>query len=909
MVLREFPRLKFKRDLFLNAEQLYSVLQAANSYMINELPKLQHGDPVRLIFSSKRLENILNVYLNELLELNIQTIEVLKKFFRGVASGKDGSADEDLIRKFEAYFDTQLFQIEFQFEEMKKTHVFQDGVKIARRIQDFGREFEEIQRHLEEALQDEKSIENENSKQYSMLESAQNHISLVDSLTKLKGEECISTRELTNLTSLPISNTKSGKVESRRVKSVLKKSSKSKQSIKKLLIKEGNKNLERIVVKQEEITVREGTYFRDLPGEEGCFEIGEVEEKKMKSSNKLKQAKNFNGIRNGNDGGYVGSGANMRRKNWMDKRDSWKDRKMYKPKKKDAVKSSDDGRYDFNLRNRNVGQEGVKNRNMNLENKSERGGQNKSNYINQYSEPIIDMRDMINMTDYQREQFQNESENKNENGQELEVSTGLKNYVNAGYYDKCSKHPINQIKQSNETVNNIDRQFTDEINRMQQEEGSTNNIFNNEAQMDIEAENEIDYPLLNNLKVLGNQQNTENQRENSENEENISLDPNYNSNSEQNDESPNPLIKQKYPNSTTKNAHFDEKYSKNKSGCSKEKKENFLKTPLPSTTNNKNTDIHTYLHNFPTTENKSQLTEEFERLAEESPELKHLAQRFTEAQKALTSANDLVQVSMPEYDSLVNNPPMKNCNPSLRDSMVNYEKLRYASQDFESHYLASGSGNNDFQQEQSQNKDYQGNLDKNDSEKGKKGKNQNSNTPGEEYNILSDFESEENKTETTLPKNIKLAKIPSDEEDYKDTIGSKITPFSKNDLNQQLENPFFTSSSEEHIKNMENEDLQQLKKNIEKAITPISSPPKPKKSISKGGYQLRKRSPYPTSQKPGTYQYSDIVKNDPYAQRYTPSVSVSLQLKADKESYRRPPQTREGKRVMIFSCFCAFRLF
>lgn len=74
--------------------------------MINELPKLQHGDPVRLIFSSKRLENILNVYLNELLELNIQTIEVLKKFFRGVASGKDGSADEDLIRKFEAYFDT-----------------------------------------------------------------------------------------------------------------------------------------------------------------------------------------------------------------------------------------------------------------------------------------------------------------------------------------------------------------------------------------------------------------------------------------------------------------------------------------------------------------------------------------------------------------------------------------------------------------------------------------------------------------------------------------------------------------------------------------------------------------------------------------------------------------------------------
>lgn len=71
MVLREFPRLQFKRDIFLSMEQLYAVFNTANDYMIQELPKLQHGDHIKLIFSSKRLENILNVYLNELLELNI----------------------------------------------------------------------------------------------------------------------------------------------------------------------------------------------------------------------------------------------------------------------------------------------------------------------------------------------------------------------------------------------------------------------------------------------------------------------------------------------------------------------------------------------------------------------------------------------------------------------------------------------------------------------------------------------------------------------------------------------------------------------------------------------------------------------------------------------------------------------
>jgi hypothetical protein len=44
----------------------------------------------------------------------------------------------------------------------------------------------------------------------------------------------------------------------------------------------------------------------------------------------------------------------------------------------------------------------------------------------------------------------------------------------------------------------------------------------------------------------------------------------------------------------------------------------------------------------------------------------------------------------------------------------------------------------------------------------------------------------------------------------------------------------------------------------------MTSPPKPKRSINKGGYQLRKRSPYVVN-KQGSYKYSDIVKNDPYA--------------------------------------------
>ena len=195
MVLREYPRLQFKRDLFLNMEQIYAVFNTANDYMITELPKLQHGDHIKLIFSSKRLENILNVYLNELLELNIQTIEVIKKFFKGMATGGDGLGEDDLIKKFDSFYDTELFKIEFDFEEMKKTHVFQDGVKIAKRIQDFSREFEEMQKQYELGLE---------KPEYNI----ENHISLLDSVTKPgeNDEECLSTKELTNLTSLPVSN-------------------------------------------------------------------------------------------------------------------------------------------------------------------------------------------------------------------------------------------------------------------------------------------------------------------------------------------------------------------------------------------------------------------------------------------------------------------------------------------------------------------------------------------------------------------------------------------------------------------------------------------------------------------------------------------------------------------------------
>jgi hypothetical protein len=225
--------------------------------MIQELPNLQHGDHVKLIFSSKRLEHILNVYLNELLELNIQTMEVIKKFFKGVASGKDGIGDENLIKKFETFYDSELFRIDYEFEEMKKSHVFTDGVKIADRIKNFSKEFEEIQKTIE-GNQDHDLAKN---LPISILGSASKDAINDDFVQEL------STKEITNFASIPPSINKSGKTEVSKVRSIIKKSSKSKQSIKKLLIKEGNKNLEKVIVKQEEITVQEDTYIRDVLNE------------------------------------------------------------------------------------------------------------------------------------------------------------------------------------------------------------------------------------------------------------------------------------------------------------------------------------------------------------------------------------------------------------------------------------------------------------------------------------------------------------------------------------------------------------------------------------------------------------------------------------------------------------------
>ena len=71
MVLRDFPRLEFKRDLFLSFEQVYNILVVSNEFMIGKIPNLNYRDNMGIIFSSKRLENILKVYLNEILELNI----------------------------------------------------------------------------------------------------------------------------------------------------------------------------------------------------------------------------------------------------------------------------------------------------------------------------------------------------------------------------------------------------------------------------------------------------------------------------------------------------------------------------------------------------------------------------------------------------------------------------------------------------------------------------------------------------------------------------------------------------------------------------------------------------------------------------------------------------------------------
>jgi hypothetical protein len=80
-------------------------------------------------------------------------------------------------------------------------------------------------------------------------------------------------------------------------------------------------------------------------------------------------------------------------------------------------------------------------------------------------------------------------------------------------------------------------------------------------------------------------------------------------------------------------------------------------------------------------DNLTVLEEDMERLTSETPGLMLLAQKFTEAKNSTPDANDLVQVNMDEFDSLVNNPPVQN---SLRE--VNYENLRKQIDSIENHY-------------------------------------------------------------------------------------------------------------------------------------------------------------------------------------------------------------------------------
>jgi hypothetical protein len=82
----------------------------------------------------------------------------------------------------------------------------------------------------------------------------------------------------------------------------------------------------------------------------------------------------------------------------------------------------------------------------------------------------------------------------------------------------------------------------------------------------------------------------------------------------------------------------------------------------------------------------SKLGEDMEKLTEETPDLMTLAQRFTEAKNTNEANTDLVHVNMSDYDSLVNNPPVQS---NLKDSIVNYEKLRSARHDYEKIYTHS----------------------------------------------------------------------------------------------------------------------------------------------------------------------------------------------------------------------------
>lgn len=73
--------------------------------------------------------------------------------------------------------------------------------------------------------------------------------------------------------------------------------------------------------------------------------------------------------------------------------------------------------------------------------------------------------------------------------------------------------------------------------------------------------------------------------------------------------------------------------------------------------------------------------------------------------------------------------------------------------------------------------------------------------------------------------------------------------------------------------------------------SPQRSPSPERASPSKGGYHLRKRSPFMGHQK-----MPEILKQDPYAYKYSPQTNVNVTLKIDKETFTRTRIT-EGNHV------------
>lgn len=191
-----------------------------------------------IIFSSKRLENILKVYLNEVLELNIQTIEVLKKFFRGIGQENSEKQDVEFQTMFDDFFDTELFKLELENQELKRLHVVSEGELLSKRIREFGQEFENSSRLLATSGD---SINQQHGQQKGMS---------LETVVPTK----ISSQLLRNLTHQTpgLSQSPSQAVEG---KSIFKKTS-TKKSIKKVTITEQLQTLEEeeiMVVKREDM--------------------------------------------------------------------------------------------------------------------------------------------------------------------------------------------------------------------------------------------------------------------------------------------------------------------------------------------------------------------------------------------------------------------------------------------------------------------------------------------------------------------------------------------------------------------------------------------------------------------------------------------------------------------------------